>query len=344
MATKRKLASIQYVHDITPIEGADKIELVHVLGWQVVCQKDQFHIGDKCVYFEVDSFLPIDEKFEFLRKNSYKKTDLMGEGFRLKTIKLRGQISQGLVMPLDILPDGNYEVGDEVTDILGVKKWAIEEFTSTAGTVIAEFPTHLFPKTDELRIQSYPELIDEFKKVDGYYITTKMDGSSVTMYNYEGHNGVCSRNNELADDGKCAMWEYAHLHYIFEHLENIGYKNIAIQGEWCGPGIQKNRLKLTKPEWYIFTIIDLNTKKRWGLDEIAAFCIRYSLPMVPIEEVKNKFKYNSVDELIERAKGLYESGNQKEGIVIRPSTPIWSNTINDWLSVKVLNNDYLLKE
>lgn len=348
MSEKRKLASIQYVHHVTPIDGADKIELIHVLGWQVVCQKDQFHIGDLCVYFEVDSFLPIEERFEFLRKSSYKKTDLMGEGFRLRTVKLRGQVSQGLCMPLTILPDREegYKIGDDVTDILGVKKWEVEEYTSAVGTVIGSFPTHIgIPKTDELRVQSYPRLIDEFKDCEGYYITTKMDGSSVTMYNYEDHNGICSRNNELADDDKCDMWKYAHEHHIFESLERYGYSNIAVQGEWCGPGIQGNRLGLKKPEWYVFTVLDFINDRRYSLYEIQKLCNDCNLNMVPVEEEGLFFSYDTVDELIERAKGKYSSGQQKEGIVIRPlSNHVYSTEISDWLSMKVLNNDYLIKE
>ena len=136
---KRKLASIQYVHNITPIEGAEKIECVHVLGWQCVANKGQFSIGDKCIYMEVDSFLPVCERFEFLRASSFKENEIMGAGFRLKTMKFRGQISQGLVQPLEILPEGKYEIGDDVTELLGIRKWEIEERVSNDGTVIAEF-------------------------------------------------------------------------------------------------------------------------------------------------------------------------------------------------------------
>ncbi|MBR6850023.1 MAG: 2'-5' RNA ligase, partial [Lachnospiraceae bacterium] len=96
----RKLASIQSVISVEPIEGADKIELAHVLGWQCVVNKGQMQAGDKAVYFEIDSFLPVRAEFEFLRSNSYRKTDLMGEGFRLRTMKFRGQVSQGLLLPI----------------------------------------------------------------------------------------------------------------------------------------------------------------------------------------------------------------------------------------------------
>lgn len=178
----------------------------------------------------------------------------------------------------------------------------------------------------------------------GYYISTKMDGCSVTMYKTGEHFGVCGRNYEYADDDKCAMWKYAHKHSIEERLNENNLDNIAIQGEFCGPGIQKNRLKLTEPEWYVFTVTDMNTNKRLSLYKIEEICKLLGLNMVPIEEVEEEFKYRSVDELLERAKGKYNSGKNKEGIVIRPIEPIYSSTISGPLSMKVINNDYLLKE
>lgn len=133
---QRKLASIQYIHHITPIEGADRIECIHVLGWQCVANKGQFRLGDKCVYIEVDSYLPVCEKFEFLRSSSFKRNEILGEGFRLKTQKFRGQISQGLVQPLSILPKGDYQIGDDVTELLGIRKWEVEERVTNSGTQI----------------------------------------------------------------------------------------------------------------------------------------------------------------------------------------------------------------
>jgi RNA ligase (TIGR02306 family) len=340
---KRKLASIQYVHHVTPIEGADRIECVHVLGWQCVANKGQFQVGNTCVYMEVDSFLPVCEHFEFLRSSSFKKSELLGEGFRLKTQKFRGQISQGLVQPLSILPEGEYQIGDDVTDLLGIRKWEVEERVTNSGTVVGDFPAGI-PKTDELRVQSYPELIGEFKQVKGYYISTKMDGTSVTMYWKDGHFGICGRNYEYGDDDQCAMWKYAHDHGIPERVAELALPDVAIQGEFCGAGIQKNRLKLVRPEWYVFTVIDLATRRRYPLSKMQELCKQLKLQMVPIEEEKEDFPYDSVDVLLERAKGKYPSGMNKEGIVIRPLEPVYSPTIEGPLSMKVLNNDYLLKE
>ena len=174
----RKLASIQRVWKIEPIEGADRIELAHVLGWQCVVNKGQFQPMDIAVYFEIDSFLPVRDVFEFMRSSSYKKTDIMGEGFRLRTMRFRGQISQGLLLPVSQFPEipKNADVGDDVTELLGVRKWEIEERATTGGTVIGTLPYDI-PHTDETRVQEEPELIQAFAGLE-YYISTKMDGSS----------------------------------------------------------------------------------------------------------------------------------------------------------------------
>lgn len=175
----RKLASVQRIRSVEPIEGADRIELVKVLGWQCVAKKGQFKAGDDCVYFEIDSFLPVKPEFEFLRGNSYKNSELLGEGFRLRTMKFRGQISQGLVLPISIVEENGWHglpEGTDVTELLEVRKWEIPEMATNGGTVIGSRP-HSIPYTDETRIQAEPELLQEFAGLP-YYISTKMDGSS----------------------------------------------------------------------------------------------------------------------------------------------------------------------
>lgn len=109
----RKLASIVVISEVLPIEGADRLELAKMKGkgWQVVVQKGEFSVGDLCVYFEIDSFLnPEDERYAFLRDRCLRKFvsksgNVLREGLKIKTIKLRGVISQGLLMPLDKFPE-----------------------------------------------------------------------------------------------------------------------------------------------------------------------------------------------------------------------------------------------
>lgn len=339
---ERKLASVQYVHDVAPIEGADRIELVRVLGWQCVAKKGEFRKGDLAVYFEIDSFLPIAPEFEFLRSGSYKNSDLLGEGFRLKTQRFRGQISQGLVLPLSILPEGDWAINQNVADVLGVRKWEISERATSGGTIVADFPTEI-PKTGELRIQSAPELIKEFADVP-YYITTKMDGTSVTMARIDGTFRVCGHNFEYADDGKCDFWRYAHEHGIEERLREHGLDNLAIQGEFCAAGIQKNPLRLVRPGWYVFTMYDIAARRRLGLEAMRNVSDDLGLEMAPIEETGDGLPYAAVDELLERARGCYSSGVTKEGIVVRSQEPVYSQIAQGPLSMKVINNDYLLRE
>ena len=343
----RKLASIQRIWKIEPIDGADRIELAHVLGWQCVVNKGQFQPMSLAVYFEVDSFLPIRPVFEFLRASSYKKTDVMGEGFRLRTMKFRGQISQGLLLPIDSFPElsNDMEVGTDVTELIDVRKWEIEERISTGGTMIGTLPYDI-PHTDETRVQAEPGLIQAFAGLE-YYISTKMDGSSHSIGLDEDGFHVTGHNYEYKDDGKSPFYEYVKARGLEEKIrtfaENNHLRTFTIQGELCAPGIQQNRLKLLKPEWYVFTIRE--NGNRVGLNRMQEICKELQLETVPIEEVGKDLpsKYPTVEALLERADGNYPKGGKKEGIVIRPTEPIFCPLISASLSMKVVSNKYLLK-
>ena len=170
MAT-RKLVTIQKISDLKPIENADAIECAGVLGWHVVVKKGEFKIGDPCVYFEIDSLLPVVSEFAFLSKSGVKKSYADGkeyEGYRLKTIRLRGQISQGLCLPISIL-DGKkyptdsrknpvYQTGTDVTSLLGVVKYEPVIPANLSGQAKGLFPGFI-PKTDETRIQFCPKVL-----------------------------------------------------------------------------------------------------------------------------------------------------------------------------------------
>lgn len=343
----RKLASVQRIWKIEPIEGADRIELAYVLGWQCVVNKGQFSPMDLAVYFEIDSFLPIRPEFEFMRASSYRKTDIMGEGFRLKTMKFRGQISQGLLLPVGVFAEisADAKVGDDVTECLGVKKWEIEEKATTGGTVIGNLTMDV-PHTDEIRVQAEPELIGDFVGLE-YYISTKMDGSSHSVSLDEDGFHVMGHNYEYKDDGKSDFYELVKSRDIEGKVRSFcagsGIRLLTIQGELCAPGIQKNRLKLTRPEWYVFTVRE--DGKRVGLKRMQAICAALELQMVPVEEIGVDLpsKYPTVEALLVRADGEYPNGGKKEGIVIRPTEPVFCERISTALSMKVVSNKYLLK-
>ena len=191
MNTSRKLASVRIVKELKDITGANKIQLALIDGWQCVVNKNEFKVGDKCIYFEIDSFLPIEDQYEFLRKSSFKSTENLGEGFRIKTIKLKGQLAQGLLLPLE---NQELEVGTDLTEELNVKLFEPMISANIAGEIKGSFP-YFIPKTDQERIQN---IWDEIKNTnDTFEVSTKLDGTSMTIYKYDNEFGICSRNWEL---------------------------------------------------------------------------------------------------------------------------------------------------
>ena len=343
----RKLASVQVVWKIEPIEGADRIELAHVLGWQCVVNKGQFKPMDRAVYFEIDSFLPIRPEFEFLRSSSYKNSPILGEGFRLRTMRFKGQISQGLLLPLSVFADipDDARTGSNMTSLLGVRKWEIEERATTGGNVIGELPFDV-PHTDEPRVQAYPDLIQAFGGLE-YYISTKMDGSSHSLSLDTDGFHVAGHNYEYKDDDSNAFYRLAKARGYEDKMRRYVVDNaiavLTIQGEFCAPGIQGNRLKLSRPEWYVFTV--RVNGHRVGLNRMLDICKALGMNTVPIEEVGADLpsKYPTVEALLERADGDYPNGGKKEGIVIRPTEPVFCDITSAPLSMKVVSNKYLLK-
>jgi RNA ligase (TIGR02306 family) len=337
---ERKLASIRRISDLSPIEGADKIELATIDGWKVVVAKDVNHkVGDLIVYCEVDSFLPIREDFEFLRKSSYKKMADGNEGFRLKTIKLRGQISQGLIVPLDVLlkhgvsSDDVFE-GLDVTGTLGIIKYEPPVPAQLAGQVKGMFPSFL-KKTDEERIQN---LTKEFPiyKLAKFYVTEKLDGSSVTYYVKDGVFGVCSRNLDLLEDENNTMWKFAITTGLRERMVGLG-KNIAVQGEIIGEGIQGNPYQRIGQTVRIFNGFDIDKYDYLSLDSLLELTKVLELKTVPILDLDFTLP-ETIDELLLMAEGksILNIKTEREGLVIRSH--------DRKISFKAISNKFLLNE
>lgn len=262
-------------------------------------------------------------------------------------MRFRGQISQGLLLPVGQFPEipKDADVGDDVTELLGVRKWEIEERATTGGTVIGTLPYDI-PHTDETRVQEEPALIQAFAGLE-YYISTKMDGSSHSIGIDENGFHVTGHNYEYKDDGSSSFYKLVKAREyqakMEDYMKALGLKTLTIQGELCAPGIQQNRLRLTKPEWYVFTIRE--NGKRVGLKRMLQICEALDIIPVPIEEVDTDLpsKYPTVEALLARADGDYPNGGKKEGIVIRPTEPVFCPLISASLSMKVVSNKYLLK-
>jgi RNA ligase (TIGR02306 family) len=280
---ERKLATIRQISDLSPIEGADKIELATVGGWKVVVAKDVGHrVGDLVIYCEIDSFLPIRDEFEFLRKSSYKKMSDGTEGFRLKTIRLRGQISQGLILPLkDIqLPNKDLlKVGMDVTSELGIVKYEPPIPAELAGKVKGLFPSFL-RKTDEERIQNLTSEYEEFKK-HKFYVTEKLDGSSATFYYKDGVFGVCSRNLELLETEGNTFWKVARELDLENKMRDFGV-NISVQGELIGEGIQGNPYKIKGQTVRFFNLFDIDLQEYHSFNMMKSTLMIMGLEMVPV--------------------------------------------------------------
>jgi len=342
---ERKLATIRQIDNIQPIDGADKIELVTVGGWKVVVAKDVNHkVGDLVVYCEIDSFLPIEPEFEFLRKSSYKKMADGTEGFRLKTIKLRGQVSQGLILPLkdayEVFKrntpnmDMDWFEGLEVTEMLNIVKYEPPVPAQLAGQVKGMFPSFL-KKTDEERIQNLTREFEGYKN-EVFYVTEKLDGSSVTYYVKDGVFGVCSRNLDLLEDENNSMWKFAITSGLKDRLLSLN-KNIAVQGEIIGEGIQGNPYKRIGQTVRLFNGFDIDKYDYLPLLELLELSTFLNVNTVPILNVEFKLP-DTIDELLAYAdsKSVLNDKFDREGVVIRSH--------DRKISFKVISNKFLLNE
>lgn len=345
--TKRKLASIRRIISLSPIEGADFIELAQVDGWQCVVKKDEFKVNDHCIYFEVDSWLPVEDRYEFLRKGCYKKNEL-GEGFVLRTIKLKGQLSQGLALPMKTFPeipkDTTYRT--DVTDLLNVKKFMFYQPAVMGGEAKGGFPSFI-PKTDEERIQNLLEYFSMHKNTI-FEVTEKLDGTSCTIYYIDGKVGVCSRNRELkiSDDNKHNVYVKTAVNSgILEALKELK-QNVAIQGEICGQGIaghKKNPLMIEEQRLFVYHVWDIKKQEYLkqnprlvlltDLEDLAKKTIEH-VPLLGNRDIFKKCE--NIDAILKFAEGNSKLNKEslREGLVFK-------SLLHPNVSFKAINNIYL---
>ena len=371
--TNRKLVTIRRVHRIDSIPNADNIEVATVSGWQVVSKKGELQVDSLCCFFEIDSFLPEDPRYEFLKdlKNHQGR-----KGYRLRTIRLRGQVSQGLALPLCMFPEITNPIElDEVTDLLNVIKYdnSIAQLDNKPGLktspTAGKFP-HFIPKTDQERIQNLSDWFTRYSDVE-WEETLKLDGSSCTMYNIEkqpslwqrirglfglrvvsNHFGVCSRNLEIKRSDNYVktftnsdkestyqssdFWRMAHLYNVERHLP-IGY---AIQGELIGPRIQANHEKVESLDFFIFDVYDILNSRYLTPLERSDFVATYlpSMKHVPVlnPSIRIFEACPDIKSLLARVQGQsMNPGTISEGRVYK--------SLDGTKSFKCINNDFLLK-
>ncbi len=316
----RKLASIQRIRALEPIAGADAIEKATVLGWQLVVKKGEFETGELCVYVEIDSVL------QFLRSKN----------FRIKTMKLRGQVSQGICFPLSLLPeDAPVEEGADVTAWLGITKFEPLIPSSLSGLMKGEFPSFI-PKTDETRVQLSEALLIAYAGRP-CYITEKLDGTSATYFVKDGVFGVCSRNMELHREERNIYWQIADACDLETKLKDLGY-NIAIQGEIVGGSIQGNKLQLKDQQLFVFSVFLIDEYRYAPFDQMMAIINQLGLQPVPVLDADYM-----LDAHMDRILAMADRNSvlcpqaKAEGIVIRVKDA------TEHASFKAISNAFLLK-
>jgi RNA ligase (TIGR02306 family) len=331
-----KLAEIQTINEIIPIEGADKIELARVQGWQSVIRRGEYSVGDKVVFVPIDTVLPPSVWNSYL----HDKEDPT-KPIRVKTVKLRGTISSGLIFPLSILdPFTDYDIGQDISSILGITKYVKPIAAHLQGIAKGDFPSHIVSKTDEDNLLSNPDILNELKSCDTIVCTIKYDGTSGSFIKeLDGTFRACSRNLEL-EDGDNIYWQMAKKY----NLENLMDNGMSIQGEICG-SIQGNPLKLEENQLFVFNIKDLKDGSYLSYDDMCMTLENTGLNVV--KEVSRIFGEDinniSIDYFQRLSNEQKYGSSPAEGIVIRGfknGNPVFSSSLQKMLSVKVINQDY----
>lgn len=361
----RKLASIRKIASLDSIPNADAIEKATIDGWEVVVKKGEFSVGDKCCYIEIDSVVPSDNPaFEFLE----------GRKYRVRTIKLRKQVSQGIAFPLEALGIEDLPEGTDLTERLKIKKYDPElqkENLMLGDARKKKNPVHKLllryawyrklwakkkawpaevEKTDEERIQNIPSILRRENR-RAFYETEKLDGQSATFFYLrqpwfwkvsKKEFGVCSRNIWLKTKHPCNYWDIAEKFDIQNKLKSYG-KEVIIQGEIVGPGIQKNKYGLTELDFYVFNVYNKETDEWYGRHGIEAVCSALGLKMVPVigQGPLEELAGSTVQEVVEHVKGNSTLAKVKrEGSVFRELCAV---TGQRGISFKAINSDFLLK-
>ncbi len=354
----RKLASIQKILNIEPIEGADLLEKATVLGWQCVVKKHDFKIGDWCVYIEVDAALREgNPAWQFLIDKHSKQYN-EHKVHVVKTIRLRKQISQGICFPLSILPAIASPVefaveGLDVSEILQIEKYEPPVPAQLAGVAKGNFPSWI-SKTDETRIQAEPWLLENFKDTE-VYVAEKIDGSSMTVYLKDDIFGVCSRNLDLKETEDNSFWKIARKLDLETKLRKMlaDYNlQLAIQGELVGPGIQKNKLLLTEPKFYVFNVYDVLKDRYLDHADFESTTLAMELDLVPVIQNEQGEKVYRLGDIMPDVTTAVKFATRKsvvtpsvwaEGVVIRPTQEQYVDRYGR-LSFKVINPEFLLKD
>lgn len=374
----RKLASIVEIESVCDIEDSDRLSVARMKGkgWNVVVGRGEFKPGDICVFFEIDSALdPDDERYAFLKERCLRKFvsnggNVLREVIRIKTVKLRGVVSQGLLMPISLFPEiegnvvirdgktmvriGGIEeelVGADVTSVLRVEHFdeIAASYVASSGDIAGPFP-QMIPKTDEERIHNLKEWFSTMKG-RRWQVSQKCDGMSCTIayapsIDQENPVIVCSRNyrikpmdnNGITPIGWKMNYKYGISNKLKKLYEERG-KEIALQGELVGPGINKCRNKEKEHKFLVFRAWDIQKQEFVDPDKLEVFCHDNFILHVPVIAAGFSFfdEIVNMEEALKYAEGKTPEGNEREGVVCK------TDDGGPYASFKIVSNKYLLK-
>lgn len=345
----RKLATVKRIDSVSKIENADRLSLYHVGGWQIVGQKDAYKAGDLAVMVEIDSWIPHTIAPFLTKDGHYPKIFNEIEGQRLKTVKLRGEISQGLLLDLDILSgsaawaSGENLEGVDVSEILGIIKWEKPLAACLAGVARGNFPTDV-PKTDQDRVQNMKKYLNDYVSSNlTFEVTEKLHGSSGTFYlDLDGVLHVCSRNLDLKETETNSFWKIARQYDIENRMKELDLYGVAIQGEVIGEGINGNQYGVTL-DFYVFDVYDVELGKYSSSQSRLTTCFLLNLkhaPIVQFVQFGSAYAGYSTDDIMENLLTMADdtsrlNTSKREGLVFKcledPS-----------VSFKVVSNKWLL--
>lgn len=344
----RTLATIETITDIAPIPDADMIEVATIRGWKVVVKKDEMTVGDPVVFFEIDTMLNVeDPRFEFLAGRGI-RTDTDGRtGHVLRTMRMRGQYSQGLAIPIEMFPEllalHPNDVSDTaIADLIGVWKWEPPIPASLAGVSRGGMPTWCW-KTDAERVQNLARS-DVFPMTSDWYATEKIDGQSCTMTLRDGDFHVASRNVDMVETQGNTMWELARDHKVEEFLRRmtsgVDVDSVTVQGEVYGEGIQQNRLNMKGHHLAVFNFAvdgeDVPPANWPDFDAAGIPMVRF-LPDLP-----PPVSLEAAIQQVEGMESVTAPGRQAEGVVWRHRDS-QLRLDGGHRAVKAINNRYLAK-
>ncbi len=362
------ITKVEVIKEVNPHPNADRLELAKVRGWHCVVSKGVYKPGDLCVYIPIDSVLP-----QALEETLFSNAKVKLTKGRIKTIRLRGAVSQGLVASIETignyLNDSNLKEGDELTEALEIKKWEpappkFQQFKGMKKSTKKQVNPHFGKYTDLQNIKNYDEL---FKPEDYVAVTEKIHGTNfragwVPFYadtfwkKVKKFFGVAP-GFEFVYGSHNVQLQGKHQQIYYD--TNVYYKTVqqydlmnkipfgyVVYGEIYGDGIQKNynyglRQETGLVVFDIKTFIDTESQNGhyMSYDNAMAMCSLWNLPKVPLL-YRGKFQDLNIESLYKGSSTLSREQKVREGVVICAETE--ENTYAGRKKLKCINPEYLL--